>query len=345
MKFLTQHLATGQLPAFTLSIQEHHLDFKSAAITSRGTLKEMKIYLIHCEHEQGHGVGECCPMPLLSPELSDNFEQDLQQACREVEAKQGLEPSDFARQSSIRFAMEGALLSSMQDPIWESAYTRGEQGIPLHHLIWMDTPEGMRTQMQRGIHAGYSCLKMKVSPENWENELALLREARELNPLIELRVDANGSFTPDEALARLEELAHIGISSVEQPIAPRQWEAMAELIAQSPLRIALDEELINCHSYEQREIMMRNLKPHALVIKPSLHGGFQAALEYLKLSREHQCACWLNSSLESNIGLDQLAQWAGLYMPNSIQALGTGQLYCKNFNTSTQLIDKELRYI
>ncbi len=120
---------------------------------------------------------------------------------------------------------------------------------------------------------------------------------------------------------------------------------MAKLVASAPIRIALDEELIHCPSYEQRELMIRHIKPHALVIKPSLHGGLQAAAEYAQLARQHKIDCWLNSSLESNIGLDLLAQFAGQFMPERIHALGTGQLYEQNFHTATQLIDKELRFI
>lgn len=338
-------ISPGKLPAFKLSIQEHELFFKNKAKTSQGSLDKMICYLVHCEHELGNGVGECCPMPFYSPEYGENLLHDLQEACTEVETKGGLDATDYPRQSSIRFALEGALLSSLSEPIWDNAYTRGEEGIPLHHLVWMDSVEGMRHQITQGIHAGYSCVKMKISPETWENDLTLLREARELNPLIELRVDANGAFRPDEALARLVELAPIGISCIEQPIAPHQWDEMRKLIATSPIRIALDEELISCHSLEQRDIMLSNLKPHAIVIKPSLHGGLQAATEYVRLAQKHKIACWLNSSLESNIGRDILAQWAGEYMPHRIQALGTGQLYQQNFNTATQLIDKELRYI
>ncbi|MFI3244400.1 MAG: o-succinylbenzoate synthase [Akkermansia sp.] len=345
MKSILQQIAPEHMPPFKLSIQQHELKFKNRIKTSRGCLDTMNCYLVHCEHEQGHGVGECCPMPFYSPEYHEHMLADLQKACAMVEAKGGLDAGDFPRQSSIRFALEGALLSSLHEPIWDNAYTRGEVGIPLHHLIWMDSTEGMRTQITRGINAGYHCIKMKTSPETWATDLQLLREARELNPMVELRVDANGSFSPNDAAERLEELASIGISCIEQPIAPHQWEEMAKLVAQSPVRIALDEELINCHSYEQRELMICNIKPHALVIKPSLHGGLQAAVEYAKLARQHKMACWLNSSLESNIGLNILAQFAGQYMPERIHALGTGHLYQQNFNTPTQLIDKELRYI
>ncbi len=345
MQHALKQISPALMPAFKLSIQEHELRFKNIIKTSRGNLETMRCHLVHCEHEHGHGVGECCPMPFYSPEYSDHILQDLQEACTMVENKGGLELCDLPRQSSIRFALEGALLSSLQEPIWDNAYTRGEVGIPLHHLIWMGSEERMRMQITRGIQAGYSCIKMKVAPDTWETNLQLLREARELNPMVELRLDANGSFSPDEAAERLKELATIGISCIEQPIAPHQWEEMAKLVANSPVRIALDEELINCHSYDQREIMIRNIRPHALVIKPSLHGGIQAAAEYAKLARKHNLACWLNSSLESNIGLDLLAQFAGEYMPERIHALGTGHLYQQNFNTPTQLIDKELRYI
>ncbi len=254
-------------------------------------------------------------------------------------------PDDFAQASSIRFALEGALLSSVRGPIWHNGFTRGEDAIPLHCLIWMESPEGMRTQIQKGIQAGFHCLKMKISAATWQSDLQLLAEARELEPLIELRVDANGDFAPDEALDRLQELAPIGISCVEQPIAVGQWDAMSSIIAQSPIRIGLDEELIDCHSFEQRSLMLSVLKPHALIIKPSLHGGLQAAEEYLHLTQGKKCTCWLNSSLESNIGLDILSQWVGEYMPERTQALGTGQLYKENFTVPTQFVTNQLRYI
>ncbi len=345
MQYLSKHIGPGKMPAFKLSIQEHVLTCKNVILTSRGTLERIKIYLVHCEHELGHGVGECCPMPFYSPEYNENLRDELQKACDMVEAKGGLEATDFAKQSSIRFALEGALISSVKDPLWNNAYTRGEEGIPLHHLIWMGSTNGMRAQITQGINAGYSCIKMKVSAETWEQDLQLMREARELNPLVEIRVDANGSFTIEEAPQRLQELSEIGISCIEQPLPPHHWEAMSQLIANSPIRIALDEELLDCTNFEKREIMLRNIRPHAIVIKPSLHGGLQAAAEYLKIAKELKIDCWINSSLESNIGLDLLAQWVGEYMPHKIHGLGTGQLYKENFNTPTRFINKELRYI
>ncbi len=202
MPSLLPQISPAMMPAFQLSIQEHELRFKRSITTSRGNLETMSCYLVHCESERGHGVGECCPMPYYSPEYSDHLLQDLQQACAMVESKGGVEACDFPRQSSIRFALEGALLSNIHQPIWDNAYSRGEVGIPLHHLVWMDGAEGMRAQIKRGIQAGYGSIKMKIAPSTWDTDLQLLREARDLNPLVELRVDANGAFNPDEAAER-----------------------------------------------------------------------------------------------------------------------------------------------
>lgn len=265
-------------------------------------------------------------MPGLLPEPT---EDELNSACHML-SNTGWQAEELPCASPVRFGVESAVLRSLcgGGTIWETPFVRGECGIPIHHLIWMSDADTMLRHMEEGIRRGFRCLKLKVGALPWEQELALLQTAHAAFPQAEIRVDANGAFCPTEALAKLESLAAAGVHSIEQPIAPRQEKDLAELCRRSPLPIALDEELIaHANLPELRERLLDRIRPHAIVIKPSLHGGLLAAEHWAQAADDRGITWWVNSALESNIGRTTLAEWCAYRAPEKLQGLGTGTLF------------------
>lgn len=245
--------------------------------------------------------------------------------------------------SPIRFGIECALMEALRPgrPRWNTPFSRGEEGLPIHHLIWMDEADNMLAAMQQGIDAGFTCLKLKVGALPFHREIELLRLAHAAFPHAEMRVDANGAFTPQEAAKKLEALAAAGVHLIEQPIRPGQWEEMAALCRSTPLPIALDEELISCAASEQ---LLDTVRPQAIVIKPSLHGGLLAAQHLAQLAEKHGIAWWTNSALESHIGLTALAEWCAYAAPGTMQGLGTGNLFTDDKPYPVRLRGAQLFY-
>lgn len=304
---------------FRLRWQRRVLHFKRPAATSRGALTERTTCIIEAETAQGTGLGECCIMPGLLPEPAPD---ELDSWCAFVEKNQGL--AEQSAPSPIQFGLECALLAALQPgrPRWDTPFARGDAGIPIHHLIWMDSIDRMLQAMQQGINAGFTCLKMKVGALPFDDELHLLQQAHAAFPQAELRVDANGAFSPQEALHQLEALAAAGVSIIEQPLRPGLRHEMAELCRLSPLPIALDEELIG-NTPEILEV----IRPQAIVIKPSLHGGLLAAEKWAQMAEKAGIRWWVNSALESRVGLTALAEWCAYAAPGHMQALGKGNLF------------------
>ncbi len=331
---------------FHLQVKARPLHFHRPARTSRGALEVMKRYEIEAvTHDGRRGVGEATPMPGLSVEAGPDYGRRLQAICNAVNEMQALAPDDLFDAASMRFGIETALLSARVNgaALWDSPFSQGKTGLAIHHLIWMDTAANMFARMAEGVERGFRCLKLKVGALPWEEELALLREVHRRFPLVEIRVDANGAWTPEEAPAKLAALATAGVELIEQPIRPRQRAALIQLLDSSPLPIALDEELIAIRTPQQRERMLDTLRPHAIVIKPSLHGGFSGAENWARLATERGIRWWVNSALEGPVGHAALAEWCGLHAPSALHGLGTGQLYRDAAPGRVQLCGSELR--
>ncbi len=315
---------------FHLSVEARPLHFRRPVRTSRGELEAMERYeIVAVTHDGRRGVGEATPMPGLSVEGGPGYGRRLRAICEAVNDAEGLAPDDLLDAASMRMGIETALLSARVNgrALWDSSFSQGRSGLSIHHLIWMDTPANMLARMEYGVAQGFRCIKLKVGALRWEEELALLREVRRRFPSTELRVDANGAWSPEEAPAKLAALAAAGVELIEQPLRPGQPEAMAQLMDATPLPIALDEELIAARTPRQRERLLDSLRPHALVIKPSLHGGFSGAEDWAELADARGIRWWVNSSLEGPVGHAALAEWCGLHAPSTLHGLGTGQLY------------------
>ena len=329
---LTVHDSRSMLQA---SYHPYLLSFKEPATTSREVMVQKKCWFVkvwEARQPAIFGVGECALFPGLSAEDRPEYENRLAQACREINEFQ---PETLQEWSSICFGIETALADLQnggQRLLFPSPFTRGEKTIPINGLVWMGDRETMERRVEEKIITGFRCLKLKIGSLDFQQELALLRQIRTRfkRDALEIRVDANGAFRPEEALRKLEQLSSHDIHSIEQPIRQGQWQAMSRLCRNSPIPIALDEELIGITSKEQKRALLEEIAPRYIILKPTLVGGFYGCDEWISLIQKSPVAWWATSALESNIGLNAIAQWTATQENPIPQGLGTGQLFTNN---------------
>lgn len=333
---------------FSLRVIPRTLRFKQPAGTSRGVYYDRKVWyiLLTSTDPQLHftGLGECAPLHDLSCDYDEHYEERLRTICQEVEQTQNLDSNRLRHYPSILFGLQSAFRSAAGSlagdylKLYPSAFTKGEKGIPINGLVWMGSYEEMCKRMEEKLAASFRCVKLKIGAIDFESELALIKQLRQRYDAstVELRVDANGGFSATEAMSRLEELARYDIHSIEQPIRQGQWEEMAQLCAHTPLPIALDEELIGVNDYKQKIELLDTIRPQYIILKPTLHGAFTGAAEWMELARERGIGYWTTSALESNVGLNAIAQWCAAIDPATTmpQGLGTGQLFVENFEAA-----------
>ena len=323
----------------------YDLIFKKPAGTSRGVLTKKTSWFLFIKDKKTDvvGIGECGPLPGLSSELNYGLEEKLKEVVEESSLclhylKYGLE-----EYPSVRFALETALLDLQgggKRLLFENDFTSTVKGIPINGLIWMGSAENMHNQMEQKLADAYSCIKMKIGAIDFQKEIELLRKIRSSfdKSKIILRVDANGAFSSD-CDKKLYELSKLDIHSIEQPIKQGQISKMSALCRSAPLDIALDEELIGIHGKEAKKELLEKINPQFIIIKPSLLGGFEASMEWINIAESKQIGWWVTSALESNIGLNAIAQWTYELGVKMHQGLGTGQLYTNNID-SPLYIDK-----
>ena len=319
-----------------ISIEERVLHFKQPAGTSRGVYTERKIWLLHLEDGNRKGVGECAPLPQLSCDDIPDYSEKLRAFCDDVERTGKIAYETMRDYPSMLFGMETAL-DGLKTSIAPSLKERagGEASIPINGLVWMGTFDEMQQRIEQKLEQGFHCIKLKIGAIDFDAELELLKQIRKrFGPReIELRVDANGAFSFDEALYKLELLSQFALHSIEQPIKAGQWANMAELCREAPLPIALDEELIGVNDPEQKRQMLNIIRPAYIILKPSLHGGMMGVREWVDIARDMGIGSWITSALESNVGLYAIARLAQeIYGPDirMPQGLGTGQLFTDN---------------
>ncbi len=321
----------------TFSIQEKLLHFKQPAGTSRGVYTTRKIWLLTVEHDGRTAIGECAPLPQLSCDDIPDYEAVLRRFCDIIEATGSIPYDEMRNYPSMLFGVETALaqLSRTDGLLYDTPFSHGEEGIPINGLVWMGTHDEMLSRLKEKLALGFRCVKLKIGAIDFAKELDLIQHIRKhfSREEVELRVDANGGFTPDVALGRLQELARYDIHSIEQPIMAHQWSEMAQLCQLSPLPIALDEELIGVNSTDEKIRLLDTIKPQYIILKPSLHGGVAGTREWIALANERGIGSWITSALESNIGLNAIAQLAANIYGSKItmpQGLGTGMLFTDN---------------
>ena len=319
-------------------LEKKVLHFKQPAGTSRGVYTERKIWLVRLSDGQREGIGECAPLPDLSCDaLPDNeYAALLEQFCDDFCHSGEIDYEAMREYPSMLFGLETALQSLQHgDRLFDTAFSRGEVGIPINGLVWMGSYDEMLQRMEEKLEKGFRCVKLKIGAIDFDQELDLIKRIRERFSFheVELRLDANGAFPFEEALYKLELLSQYAIHSIEQPIKAGQWGYMAELCRESPLPIALDEELIGVNDPEMKAHMLNIIKPRYIILKPSLHGGMLGCREWIAAAREQGIGSWITSALESNVGLNAIAQFASDVYGDTItmpQGLGTGQLFTDN---------------
>ncbi len=320
----------------------YRLDFRFLARTSRDSMRVKDTYFIRLIDDDNNriGYGECALFKGLSKEDSPLYESELSRFCKNPELEK--------MNSSIRFGFESALCD--MGALESNDFTRGEAGIPINGLIWMGDKHTMLQRIDEKLKSGFHILKLKIGGIDFGQELELLAyiRGRYSADELQLRLDANGSFNADDALGRLETLSKYAVHSIEQPIKPMQWEAMSRICRESPIPIALDEELIGVHSQREVSEILSTLSPQYIILKPSLCGGFSGADCWIDEAEKLGIGWWATSALESNIGLEAIARWlvrrcgtANLELP---QGLGTGQLYHNNTASPLELRGDRLFY-
>ena len=357
---------------YKIEISERTLHFKQPAGTSRGVYTTRHSYYLTLTSDElpgVEGVGECATLPDLSCDAKPEYEMTLRQVCQMVE-QMGRIPYDMIRAyPSITFGLETAFASffdaakkfleivpaegasssemlkqkgvsvpaGMENltELFDSPFGRGEEGITINGLVWMGTYEEMLARLEEKLQAGFHCVKLKIGAIDFFKELDLIKRIRDVytKEQVELRVDANGGFLPENAMSQLEALAKYDIHSIEQPIKQHQWPKMAQLCRETPLPIALDEELIGVNVRSMNQALLDTIRPQYIILKPSLHGGIYGCNEWIELANQRGIGSWITSALESNIGLNAIAHYAAKVYGSNVkmpQGLGTGQLFTDN---------------
>jgi o-succinylbenzoate synthase len=342
------------------AFNKYTLDFRFDAGTSRGILRQKNTWFLKI-WDPGNplvvGRGECGPLKGLSIDDRNDFEEKLNEVCQQInefelhelvnaDLADIFQLKDFP---SIVFGLETAVLDLMNGGmmmIFDTPFSAGLASIPINGLVWMGDKAFMVKQIKEKIVEGYTCIKMKIGAIDFDTECAILHDLRKRysEDKITLRLDANGAFQPSDALQKLKILSTYKIHSVEQPIRQGQEEAMKELCVNSPVHIALDEELIGKFFREEKESLLRNIKPSYIILKPSLLGGFKACREWIEIAESLNTGWWLTSALESNIGLNAIAQFTSTFSPSLPQGLGTGKLYHNNPESPLVISKGSLKY-
>ncbi len=338
-----------------ITITSKLLHFLQPAGTSRGVYNtRLSFYLKLTSDEQPDvvGVGECATLPDLSCDAMppNDYERKLRTFCDEYERTGVIDYEAMRAYPSMLFGLETAVAQFNAKGslnFFNTPFGRGEEGIPINGLVWMGTFEEMFERLEAKLKAGFRCVKLKIGAIDFDRELQLIRHIRSTfsRKDVELRVDANGGFTPEEALSRMEALVQYDIHSIEQPIKQHQWAEMARLCAATPLPIGLDEELIGVNERQKKIELLDTIRPQYIVLKPSLHGGMAGTEEWIQLARERNIGSWITSALESNVGLNAIAQLtASIYGTNirHAQGLGTGQLFADNIEMPLKVIGDKL---
>ncbi len=331
------------------TFKKYILTFKKPAGTSRGVLQTKETWFLKIETNERWGVGECGMFKGLSVDDRPDFEEKLQWVCKHITLGEAALLKELTKFPALQIGVETAFKSFYTpDPfqIFSSEFSRGTTGIPINGLVWMGDKAFMKQQLSEKLKEGFSCIKMKIGAIDFQTEISLLKSIRkEFSPSeIELRVDANGAFSPSEALEKLKILSELKIHSIEQPIKQGQWQEMAHLCQQTPLPIALDEELLGICSSEEKEKLLQTIQPQYIILKPTLLGGFKESDTWIDISEKQGIGWWITSALESNIGLNAIAQYTATKQNSRPQGLGTGSLYTNNIDAPLQVTEGTLRY-
>ena len=333
----------------TANYFKYILHFKQPSGTSRGVLNDKETWFILLEENGKKGIGECGILRGLSADDRPDYEEKLQWVCDNIHLGEKKLWEELIEFPSIQFGLEMAFLSlKSENPfvLFPSKFTSGEKSIVINGLVWMGDEAFMKQQIEEKIAQGFTCIKLKIGALDYDKELDLLRFIRANfdEKAIEIRVDANGAFNSNEALFKINQLTGFKLHSIEQPIQKNHTDMMSVLCKNTNLPIALDEELIGVFSFAEKERLLQKIKPQYIVLKPSFIGGFRGTLEWISVAEKFNIAWWITSALESNVGLNAIAQFTFLQNNLLAQGLGTGSLYTNNFDCPLTVSDGQLWY-
>jgi O-succinylbenzoate synthase len=316
--------------------QHHVLRFHKPAKTSRDTLLERDVYYLRVQSPDGAhvGWGECAPIWGLSPESKPELESVISRFPQLMQDPEALQ-AYLDRMPSLKFAVETALLDVVNGGERHPFQVDLMQPIVLNGLVWMGDIPTMLASCREKVEQRFYTVKFKIGAHALEDELEMIRAVRSefSESALDIRLDANGAYSAEEALEVLDRFSKYRIHSIEQPIKQGQWEAMARLCEKSPIPIALDEELIGVNDLVQKRQLLDTIRPQYIVLKPTLHGGFYGCDEWITLAQERKIQWWVTSALESNIGLNAIAHWFLTKKNDLPQGLGTGSLYANNIQS------------
>ncbi|KIC63590.1 o-succinylbenzoate synthase [Chryseobacterium taiwanense] len=331
----------------TAEYSRYLLEFKRPSGTSRGVLHEKETFILKVSENGKTGIGECAIFRGLSFDDQPEYEEKLQWLCENIDQNSDFLQGELKEFPSIWFGYEQAVsnLKYGEHLYFPSEFTNGKTPIIINGLIWMGDVHYMEEQIQDKLEKGFHCIKLKIGVD-WKSEHEVLKKLRQKfsKEILELRVDANGGFTKGDAKIVLQQLADLDIHSIEQPIKAGNWSDMAELCAQAPTPIALDEELIGVIDFSQKKELLKTIQPQYIILKPALVGGFAGSDEWISLAEDQNIGWWITSALESNIGLNAIAQYTFTKKNPMPQGLGTGALFVNNFESDLDLKGEELYF-
>ncbi len=333
----------------TATFKKYILDFKNPSGTSRGILKQKETYFLILKNNEKLGIGECALFHGLSIDDRPDYEEKLKWVCENINLGEKELLKHLVEFPSIQFGLETAFKSvASENPfiLFPSNFTKKEAPIPINGLVWMGDKTFMKQQISEKLKEGFTCIKMKIGAIDFSTEIDLLKSIRnEFSATeVELRVDANGAFSIEEALEKLKILSELQLHSIEQPIKQGNWQEMAKLCEFTPLPIALDEELIGIFTEEEKADLIKTINPQYLILKPALIGGFDGSDSWITLAEKQNMGWWITSALESNIGLNAIAQYTFTKNSKLPQGLGTGSLFTNNFESPLEVGNGELFY-
>lgn len=331
------------------SYLKYNLIFKKPSGTSRGIMTEKETWFLILENDDKKGIGECGILRGLSYDDKPDYEEKLKWVCNNIHLGEEKLYDALTEFPSIQFGLETAFLSLKGTTpylLFPSNFTKGNCSIPINGLIWMGDEASMKLQIEEKLAQKFKCIKLKIGAIDFQKEIDLLRYIRQYfdEKTIEIRVDANGAFDASSVLDKINQLSEFKIHSIEQPIKSNQPDRMAELCKISQIPIALDEELIGVTQFQSKVELLKKIHPQYIILKPSLIGGFRGTKEWIAIAEELKIGWWITSALESNIGLNAIAQFAFTLNSKLPQGLGTGSLFTNNFDCPLRVLEGQLQY-
>ena len=329
--------------------KKYLLNFKHPSGTSRGILTEKETWFLLLEENGKTGIGECGILRSLSVDDRPDYEEKLNWVCENIHLGKDQLLDELIHFPSIQFGVETAFLSLVSKTpfdLFPSEFIEGTKSMQINGLVWMGEEDFMKSQIEEKLAEGFTCIKLKIGAIDFKRELELLRFIRQnfTADQIEIRVDANGAFKPDDAIEKMQQLSQFNLHSIEQPIKANQVSRMRLLCDNPPFPIALDEELIGVYGVENKQELLEKIKPQYIILKPSLVGGFSGTIEWISVAEKLNIGWWITSALESNVGLNAITQFTYTLKSSLPQGLGTGSLYTNNFDCPLEINRGQIQY-